>query len=94
MAKYYEIKRLVLNTTQWKPVTAPIHTSRLVLRNEDDTNIHDVRTDPDDADTQRFLLPGADMVVQSPVATWEAGAVICYVRAQAGAGPVVAEFTR
>lgn len=96
MPAYYQIRRLVLNTSEFKPIKAPMDCSRVVLTNGDSANSQYIRSDANDGGTEHTLPPAAELTIQAAghVAPFEAGTTICYMRSSSGAGPVIASFTR
>lgn len=94
MPSYFNIRRLPLSTTGWTDVIPPASCSVVKILNADEANVQLVRSDKGDSMTEMWLLPSATLVIDSPAETFEPGRVVCSVKAQSGAGPVIAQFIR
>lgn len=91
-SKYFAIRRIVTDAT-WKPVIAPMDCGQVVLENGDSTNAQAVRSDQDDSDTEKGLPASLELTIRATLgAPFLKGTTICYVKAVAGNGPVIASF--
>ena len=94
MPAYFQIVRYNLTTSAWTDIVCPFFCSSVKILNEDNATSQYLRSDRGDSGSERILLPSQELEIRSPVSTFEHGVVVCSLKAQSGAGPVVASFIR
>ena len=99
MSRYYENRRVTVDSVTWTAVVVPtgVWCSRITIENTDPMVQLAVRTDQADANTEVPIYPGAmkSIVGASEHGTqFSPGDTICYVKAASGTGPIAVEFIR
>jgi hypothetical protein len=89
-----EIKVIPVSSETWTPVVVPFDCSSIAVKNADAGNVCRMRTDAADAATEDVLGAGREQTFAVPFHRYRflAGSQPLWLKADAGAGPVVLKF--
>lgn len=87
----YVKKRIPITTDSWTPISTPIAMPVMLrgmsIKNASQYTV-DIRTDPDDPETEDYLDPGVQEII--PQAFWVApNTAILWAKARSGTGPLI-----
>ncbi len=89
--------RVIVDTTGWTPIVAPINCNYFGLRNLEGSELL-IRTNPDEQNTEDVLESKEFELVTAPTklvgefSRFHQGETILWVKATSGSGPVVATW--
>lgn len=83
--------RIVPLPVGWTPIVCPIACAQAVIQNTDPINAANLRTDANDATTQRVIAASAEVTLRASQIAWGPGTILCFASA---ASSVTVTYTR
>lgn len=94
----HEIRRMTIDPVNFTPVSSSRDCNKVVLSRGSEDDSFAVRSDRDDAQTERTVAAGSEYPIVanpgSPATALEKGKTLCWVRATSLAGTLIVESTR
>jgi len=91
----FAIRQIAGDVNAWLPVIAPITCGQIVLQNTDGTNPVKVRSDPNDATTQKTTPTSTELTLRaSGPSAWGPNTTVCYVQPTSTVSPICVTFIR